>query len=113
MGGAARSPCDFLDFGAVPVGSSATQTVNVSNSGCPPIMLSASIFQDGGAYVLGPVPSTLQLGQDAGVIVTFSPVDQSAPQGQLVFTTNDPDGGPVSPPASSTSRSPARARPRS
>ncbi len=93
-GGQVRTPCAFLTFGAVPVGSSATQKVTVTNAGCPPLTLAASIAQDGGDYVLGTVPGTLALAQTAEVSVTFTPSSQAAPQGKLVFATNDPDGGP-------------------
>ena len=95
--GTPRQPCAFLDFGDVPVGASATQTVTVENLGCPPLTFAAALKPDGGPYTLGAVPSPLLLGQSADFTVTFAPSSTASVPGLVVLTTNDPSSTPGQP----------------
>ncbi len=81
-----------LSFLGVPVGSSDTQSLFVTNRGSLPLEIAAvtaapSVFQtDGGPFTLGP-------GQSMEAAVTFHPTAPGTVTGALTFQSNDPDEG--------------------
>ncbi|MFN8512851.1 MAG: choice-of-anchor D domain-containing protein [Chloroflexia bacterium] len=91
-----------LDFGSIPVNTSATKTLTVTNTGTAPLIFNASgpagVVLTGSAYytITGDGCSGLTIlpGESCTVGVTFAPLTQGPATATLTFNTN----APVTPP---------------
>lgn len=82
-----------LDFGIVPVGSTATEFITVSNLGDAPLTLGDLAQAGSGAFSLATDPSDNIVGanSDVPVLITFAPTSDDGDAGTLQFPSNDPD----------------------
>ena len=82
-----------LNFGAIPVHSSSTLPIQVTNTGAVPVVFTS--ITASGDYALGgncPAPgSTLAVGQSCTVQITFTPDQAGALPGKLSFVTSASD----------------------
>ncbi len=87
------------NFGDVVLGSSASQTFVVSNTGCADVVVSGteliganadqfSIVSGGGAFTLAPNATR-------NVVVSFTPTSEGSKSATLRFANNDPDENPL------------------
>jgi PKD repeat protein len=87
------------NFGDVLLGSSASQTFVVSNTGCADVVVSATeligananqfaIVSGGGAFTLAPNATR-------NVVVSFNPASEGSKSATLRFANNDPDENPL------------------
>jgi hypothetical protein len=88
-----------LDFGEQPVGTPATQSIEISNTGNLDLTLtSIALSDDGGgvfAIVSGGTAGTLAPGAAQTVEIEFTPSAGGAFTGELTIESNDPDAGTV------------------
>jgi hypothetical protein len=77
-----------LDFGEVPVGSGATQTVVIANEG--DAVLSGSISKTG-PFNISAASFSINPGGSQTVSVTFQPTGRGSASGLLTISSNDPD----------------------
>jgi hypothetical protein len=78
-----------LLFGNVAVGSTATQSVVITNTGTGAVSISAASITGGVFTVIGGNPSSsLAIGQSASVEVQFAPTVAGAANGMLTVTSN-------------------------
>jgi len=78
-----------INFGAVSLGGSQTQSATVTNSGGSNITISQATVSGTGFQLSGPsLPLTLNPGQSSSVVVTFSPQSIGAQAGILSLTTS-------------------------
>lgn len=81
-----------LDFGAVPVGGSATMATTVTNVGSSDLTLTAATTTgEGFSEVTPALPLTLGPGAGTGVSVQFDPASIGVFAGELSITSDDPD----------------------
>ncbi|RME91730.1 MAG: choice-of-anchor D domain-containing protein, partial [Verrucomicrobia bacterium] len=83
-----------IDFGLTPLGGRRSQSVRVSNLGDATLTLSAistaAPFSDDRATL------SIPAGQSRDIVVSFTPTSTAAANGQLTFSSNDPDAPGVS-----------------
>ena len=82
------SPAD-LDFGTVPIGSSVTDSITVSNAGSGSLatMTISAVTSTSAAFVVtDPSPITLAGGASANIPVVYTATAESAESGDIVFT---------------------------
>jgi hypothetical protein len=92
-----------INFGSVPVGSSNTQSVTLSNSGGPKITISQMSLSGTGFTVSGlNYPITLAGGQSVTAAVTFTPPSTGTVSGVILLTTENSGGRKTNSPSSST-----------
>ena len=78
-----------VSFGSVAVGSSAQQTVSVTNTGSASVDVSqATISGSGFSVMSGTGAATLAVGQSATIQVQFAPTSAAAATGNLVVTSD-------------------------
>ena len=89
-----------LDFGDVTVGSSASQSVTVSNEGSADLNVSATALSDANAaefaIVSGGGTFTLAPGASQVIELSFSPASVGGKTASLEISSDDPDENPVS-----------------
>jgi hypothetical protein len=94
------------DFGNVPVGTSQTKSVTLTNSGGPKITIS-QVSLSGTGFVLSGLnyPITLAGGQSVACTITFTPTSTVTDSGSvsIVVTTQSSGGKHTNSPSSSTS----------
>jgi hypothetical protein len=92
-----------INFGSVPVGSSNTQSVTLSNSGGPKITIS-QVSLSGTGFTLSGLnyPITLAGGQSVTGTVMFTPPSTGTDSGSIVVTTQSSGGKRTNLPSSST-----------
>lgn len=79
-----------IDFGDVPVGTSKTVVLTVTNTGAVPAMVMAitSSIPEVTTSFVGPVP--IKPGEIMTIIVKFTPTARGKYEGELVIASNDP-----------------------
>jgi len=90
-----------LSFGTVPIGSSSSRTVTVSNTGDAPLIITSitisgtdvGMFSQTNTCCGAPVPPN---GGSCTITVTFTPASAGAKTGTLAIASNDPDEGSLS-----------------
>ncbi len=81
-----------IEYGAVPVGASATRTVFIQNTGIGQLNLDAAIEEDASsAFEVVAYDNPIPAGSQGTVQVTFRPPDIARYTGRLVLTGDDPD----------------------
>jgi Abnormal spindle-like microcephaly-assoc'd, ASPM-SPD-2-Hydin len=81
-----------IAFGSVAVGSEATQTIQLANTGNEGATISKMAFSGTGVTVSGlTVPVTLAAGKTASLTVTYKPVSAGTLTGSLSITSNATD----------------------
>jgi hypothetical protein len=86
------SPTSF-NFGTVLIGSSATESVTVSNSGSGSLTISNVSLAGPGLAATGvSTGTTLAVGQSATLTVTFTPAAAGTSTGSVTFTSNAANG---------------------
>ena len=92
-----------INFGSVPVGSSNTQSVTLSNSGGPKITIS-QVSLSGTGFTLSGLnyPISLAGGQSVTGTVMFTPPSTGTDSGSIVVTTQSSGGKKTNLPSSST-----------
>jgi hypothetical protein len=86
-----------LNFGNVAIGSTVTDTLNVSNGGSATLSLD-SVYSTSGKYTVNPKKTTVAPGTTQMVFVTFAPTNKSIISAQVIFrynSTGSPDTVPV------------------
>src|SRR5262249_15897143 len=80
-----------LDFGAVPVKTTVTDTITLSNTGNASVTISGfNITPASGSFTLGQgPPGQLAAGATPYVILNFTPPDRQAYNGSITFNTDD------------------------
>lgn len=80
-----------LNFGSVPVGTAAKQTLRLTSSGTAAVTIEGAAVSGSGFAVSGAsLPATLAPGQSASITVTFDPASPGQATGQLTVNTNAP-----------------------
>ena len=96
-----------VSFGNVSVGSSATQSVTVTNTGTAPVNISAANITGAGFTVVGGNPSSsVPVGQSVTVQMQFAPTAMGAASGALTVTS-DASNSPTAISLSGTGMEPA------
>jgi hypothetical protein len=81
-----------IAFGSVAVGSEATQTIHLENTGSEAVAISKIAFSGTGVGVSGlTAPMTLSGGQTASLTVTYKPVSAATLTGSVSITSNASD----------------------
>jgi hypothetical protein len=81
-----------IAFGSVAVGSEATQTIKLENTGSEPAAISKVAFSGTGVSVSGmTAPMTLDGGQSATLTVTYKPTSAATLTGSVSITSNASD----------------------
>lgn len=97
-----------LNWGEVTLGSNATQTLVVSNTGNASLQVTATSLTgaNAGEFAIasGGAPFTLAPGTTRNMVVRFSPAAVGAKSASLNLTSNDPDENPVTVALSGTGR---------
>jgi len=84
----ALSP-DSINFGSVAMGTTATQTVKITNSGSASATISNVSVTGNGVTLSGlTLPATVAAGQSASVTATFKPTSTSTESGALTVTAS-------------------------
>jgi hypothetical protein len=87
-----------LNFGSLVIGSSATQTSDVMNTGTADLNVTGIAPCTGTSTEFTwspPAPFTLSPGGSTSLSVTYAPVDEGMDTGCLNITSNDPNNNPV------------------
>lgn len=83
------------DYGDIPVASSGSQIVTISNNGDAPLSVStlklAGPNADEFNIVVGGGPFTLSSGESQDITVEFTPTSESSKSASLIIESNDPD----------------------
>jgi Abnormal spindle-like microcephaly-assoc'd, ASPM-SPD-2-Hydin len=88
LGSLAVNPAN-VNFGNVPVGSSGTQTVTITNSSTSPFtLLQAGVSGEGFSLKSPPLPLTLAAGQSVSFTARFAPAAAGDTSGTLLITKN-------------------------
>ena len=81
-----------MNLGSIPVGSSQTQALTVTNTGGSSLMISAATVGGSGFIVSGmSLPYNLAAGASANLSVTFSPLTSGPDNATLTLTSNGSD----------------------
>ena len=95
-GGLSISPAN-LDFGGVPVGSTKTDTVTLTNSGSAPVTLSQTSISNEEYSLSGlSLPATLEAGQQLAFTIRFAPAGAGPSSGTATIVGEEEE--PVAPP---------------
>lgn len=78
-----------FDFGIVAVGQSSTQTVNVTNCGNAPLLISSAVSSIA-SVVVNQACGSISPGSACAISLTFTPKDQTAFDGTLALAVNAP-----------------------
>jgi len=81
---------DRLDFGMVPVGSSAQKDAVVTNQGKAPLTIYRIHLTSAAFRVVGDTSFAIAPLASRAVAVQFKPATDVAQQGKLIFSSNDP-----------------------
>ncbi len=91
-GAALTATPNSIAFGSVAVGSQATQTIKLENTGSEPAAISKVAFSGTGISVSGmTTPMTLNGGQSATLTVTYKPTAATTLTGNVSITSNASD----------------------
>src|ERR1700691_6245405 len=83
-------------FGSVAVGSEATQTIQLANTGSAAVAISKVAFSGTGVSVSGvTAPMTLEGGKSASLTVTYKPTSPTTLTGSISITSNASDSSMV------------------
>jgi hypothetical protein len=94
-GGLSANPTS-VNFGSVPVGTSGSQSVTLTNSGTANVTISAASASGTGFSITGlATPLTLTPGQNTSFTAKFSPAATGSASGSVSITSNAP-GSPMS-----------------
>jgi hypothetical protein len=89
---------DFLDFGEVPIGSSATRSVKVKNKGTEPLegVMVGWCFETSPEFTWDRTDMfSVPPDENVKVAVTYSPTDEGTDEGCLNIVSNDPFENPA------------------
>src|SRR3984885_3427102 len=85
-----------IAFGSVAVGSEATQTIKLANTGSAAVAISKVAFSGTGVSVSGvTAPMTLDGGKSASLTVTYKPTSPTTLSGSVTITSNASDSSMV------------------
>ncbi len=81
---------NLIDFGNVPVGTTANQTLNISNTGIAKLIISAKTISNP-RFGISPssVPDTINPGQNKNYNITFNPLNFDSLSATLTIVSND------------------------
>ena len=98
-----------LDFGTVTVGSSASRTTTIQNTGTGPLSVTGISLSSGTSteFSWSPAaPFSVAAGASITLTVTYQPIDASTDTGSIVIASNDPASPSVSVSVTGTGTSP-------
>ena len=102
-GGLSISPAN-LDFGGVPVGSTKTDTVTLTNSGSAPVTLSQTSISNEEYSLSGlSLPATIEAGQQLAFTIRFAPAGAGPSSGTATIVGEEEPVAPPPPPAGTDS----------